>query len=537
MRVAFRMSGNTVHKVLVADPIGVAGLDLLRKRAKVNIKTGLSTDELAGIIGEYDVLLVRSETEVTAELIKAGKSLQVIGRAGVGVDNIDVDEATRRGIAVVNAPSGNTLAAAEHTIALMLALARNIPQAHNSLKAGHWERGSYVGVEVRNKTLGCVGLGKVGYEVAQRAQGLGMNVIAHDPFVAPDSVRLSGVELVGFDRLLVDAHFISVHVPLTQDTQNIIGRRELELMRSGVWLINTARGGLIDEEALLESLNQGKVAGAALDVFSHEPPKKSPLIEHPCVIVTPHMGASTEEAQSEVSIEVAEQVLDILQGKPARNSVNTPFIHPEDWAAVAPYVPVGVTIGKLLNQLADGQFIGAEIGYDGKVAQYDPSTLTAAVLMGLFDGVSTEKVNLINAFSVATQHGLRVTEQRDVAYEGYESGLISATLRTSQGQTVVAGTLMRGESHIIRVNDYWMDVVPSAPHLLFTEHRDRPGIIGAVGTIAGREDVNISFMAVGRVAPREMAMMVVGLDDPMPASVLEEIMSIPYVEKARLARL
>ena len=524
-------------KVLVADPIVPEGLELLRSRAQVDVKTGLSPSELVKIVGDYDVLLVRSETEVTAEVIGAGKSLQVIGRAGVGVDNIDVDEATRRGIAVVNAPSGNTLAAAEHTVALMLALARNIPQAYQSMKEGHWNRSAFVGIEVRNRTLGCVGLGKVGSEVAQRVRGLGMRVLAHDPFVAPDHVRVLGVELVEFDRLLADADFVTVHVPLTESTRHIIGRREFSLMKPGVWVINTARGGLIDEDALLDALNDGKVAGAALDVFSQEPPQDGPLIKHPRVIVTPHLGASTEEAQREVAIEVSEQVLDVLDGKPARNSVNAPFIQPEGWAAIGPYVPVAATIGKLLTQLGDGQFIGTDIGYEGKVAQYDTSTLTAAVLMGLLGGVSAERVNLINASVIATQHGLRVTEQREVTSERYEGGLITATLHTSQGQTVVAGTLLREETHIIRVNDYWMDVVPSVPYLLFTEHRDRPGIIGAVGTIAGREDVNISFMAVGRIAPREMAMMAVGLDDPMPPAVFEEIKSIPYVEKARLVRL
>ena len=524
-------------KILVTDSLVPESLEFLRSRAQVDVKTGLTPDELVKILGDYDVLLVRSETKVTPEVIRAGKSLQVIGRAGVGVDNIDVDEATRRGIAVVNAASGNTAAAAEHTMALMLTLARNIPQACQSMKKGQWERNAFVGVEIRNKTLGSIGLGKVGSEVVQRARSFGMRILAHDPFIAPDHAHVLGVELVALDQLLAESDFITIHIPLTESTRHIIEAREFSLMKPGVFIINAARGGLIDEEALLDALESGKVSGAALDVFSKEPPRDSPLVKHPKVVVTPHLGASTEEAQREVAFEVIGQVLAILAGQPARNTVNAPFIQPEGWVAIEPYVPVASMIGKLLTQLGEGQFIGVNVAYEGRVAQFDTSTLTAAVLMGLLSSVSAERVNLINASLVATQRGLRVTEQRDVVSERYEGGLITATLQTSGGQAVVGGSLMREETHIVRVNEYWLDMVPSVPYLLFIEHQDRPGMIGAVGTTTGQYDINISFMEVGRLAPREGAMMVVGLDDPMPPAVIEEIRSITHIEKAKLVRL
>ncbi|MFQ5860225.1 MAG: phosphoglycerate dehydrogenase [Dehalococcoidia bacterium] len=524
-------------KVLIADSIDPQGVDLLRSQAaQVDVKTGLQPAELKGILGGYDALIVRSQTRVTEELLEAGQQLQVIGRAGVGVDNIDLEAATRRGIAVVNAPTGNIVAAAEHTVALLLALARNIPQGHESLHRGQWQRSQFTGVEVRNKTLGVIGLGKVGSEVVRRLQGFNMRVIAHDPFISPDFARLLGVELVPLEKLLQEADFITVHTPLTEETRNLIGEERLRLVKPSVRIINVARGGLIDEGALLKALEEGRVAGAALDVFAQEPPGEHPLLQHPQVIGTPHLGASTQEAQREVAVEVAEQVLAVLRGEPARYIVNFPVLPPEVHKLVAPFVQVASLTGKLLTQLAEGQFLSLQISYQGEIAQYDTTILKAAVLMGLLQPVSAERVNLINAPVMAEQRGLKTAEQKESAVGEYAS-LLTATLKTSAGTLALGGTLMRSEVHIVRVNDYWLDMVPSVPYLLFIEHRDQPGMIGAVGTITGQNDINISFMEVGRLSPRGGAMMVLGLDDPMSDTALEQVRSLPHIDSAKVVKL
>ena len=525
-----------MSKILICDPIAPEGVELLKAQADVDIKRGLKTEELVEILGEYDALIVRSETKVTPEVVRAGKKLQVIARAGIGVDNIDLDAATTMGIAVVNAPTGNTVAAAEHTLALMLALARNVPQAHETMKHGKWDRGAFVGIEVSNKTLGIIGLGRVGSEVARRAQAFAMRLLAYDPFVSPDYGRILGVELVTMERLLLESDFVTVHTPLTEHTHHVIGVPELAVIKPGVRIINVARGELIDEDALVAALNSGKVAGAALDVFAHEPPGESALVKHPRVVVTPHLGASTQEAQTEVAIEAAQQVLAVLRGEPARNTVNAPFLPPEVHAVVAPYLPVASLVGKLLTHLTDGQVVGVNIGYEGEIAQHDTAMLKSAALAGLLAPVSSERVNLINAPLLAQERGLKVTETKSVVAEEY-GNLITVTLDTTSGGFTLAGTSMRNEVHIVRINDYWLDMAPSVPYLLFVEQQDRPGSVGAVGTICGKNDINISFMQVGRMSPRGGAMMVIGLDDPMPPSVLEEIRAMGFIDSARLVRL
>ena len=520
-------------RVLVADPIDQEGIDLLRTATEVDVRTGLSNAELTESIPEYDALVVRSETKVTAQVIEAGKRLQVIGRAGVGVDNIDLEAATQRGISVVNAPTGNTVAAAEHAIALMLALARHVPQAHASLKGGEWRRADYMGTEVRNKVLGIVGLGRVGSEVARRAVGFRMRLLAYDPFVSPDYARHLGVELVSMTALFKESDFITLHTPLTDATQSLIGRRELAKMKPSVRLINAARGGLIDEDALLQALNEGKVAGAAIDVFSREPPGESPLLTHSQVVVTPHLGGSTAEAQSEVAREAAEQVLAVLAGQPARSTVNMPFMPPEIHEVVAPYLETTSILGKVAIQLSQGQVISLSLHYEGDIAHYDTSILNAAALVGLLGQVTEERINLVNAGLIAGQRGIKIVEEKNPTPGEYAS-LITLELHTTGGTTTIGGTLLRHDTHIVRVNDHWLDMVPSGPYLLFIEHHDRPGMIGALGTITGKHDVNIAFMDVGRQAPRGKAVMVVGLDDPMSDEVLEEIRAVLHVSTAKL---
>ena len=523
-------------RVLISDPIAQEGIDLLRSAAEVEVHTKLPPAELIKMLPEYDGLVVRSETKVTAEAVEAGIRLQVIGRAGVGVDNIDLEAATRRGIAVVNAPTGNTIAAAEHAIALMLSLARHIPQASASLSRGEWRRGDFMGVEVRNKALGIVGLGRVGSEVAKRAAGFEMRLLAYDPFVAPEYARHLGVELVPMAKLLKESDFITLHTPLAEGTKHLIGKAELAKMKSGVRLINAARGGLIDEAALLKALEEGSVAGAALDVLAQEPPGDTPLVVHPRVIVTPHLGGSTAEAQSEVAREVAEQVLDVLANRPARFTVNMPFMPPEVHAVVAPYLETASIIGKVAVQLSEGQFTSLSLRYQGEIANYDTSILKAAVLVGLLGQVTEERLNLVNAGVIADQRGLKSDEERDPTPGEYTS-LITLELHTTEGTTTIGGTLLRQDTHIVRVNESWLDVVPSVPYLLFIEHQDRPGMIGALGTITGSHDINIGFMEVGRQAPRGKAVMVVGLDDPVPEEVLEEIRAVLHIDSAKLVNM
>jgi len=502
-------------KVLVADPISNAGIDILSSCAQVDVKPGLKPEELMSIIGDYEALLVRSQTQVSAEVIQAGKKLQAIGRAGVGVDNIDVEEATRRGIVVVNAPSGNTVSAAEHTIALMLSLARHVPQASAMLKSHVWRRGDFMGTEVKGKTLGIIGLGNVGSEVARRALGLEMKLIAYDPFISIEHARNLQVELLTLERLLKESDFITLHTPLTKSTKSLIGVKELALVKPTVRIINTARGGLIDEEALVKAINENRVAGAAIDVFSKEPCTESILFESDKIIVTPHLGASTTEAQVLAATEVAEQVVDIFKGQPARYAVNAPFISAEAIPVLAPFMKAASTVGKLISQLAGGQMSAIEIRYEGEIANYDTNALKAVFLGGLLEEVSEERVNLVNANLVAARRGLAVIEQKEVTCENYTS-LITVEATTSTGVTTVAGTVMRKESHIVRVNDYWINILPAEGYFLFLDHRERPGLMGAVGKIIGDADINISSMNVSRLKPGGQALAVLALDDPLP---------------------
>jgi len=523
-------------KVLIAEPISDEGIDILRSYAEVDIRLGLKPEEIISIIGDYEALVVRSQTQVSAKVIQAGEKLQVIARAGVSVDNIDIEEATRHGIVVVHAPTGNTISAAEHTIALMLSLARHIPQASATLKSGIWRRTEFMGIEVRNKTLGIIGLGNVGSEVASRARGLEMKLIAHDPFISVDHAHNLQVELVSLEQLLKESDFITLHLPLTKSTRRLIGVKELSLVKPTVRIINTARGGLIDEQALVRAIKEERVAGAAIDVFPTEPTTKSALFENDNVIVTPHLGASTTEAQAEVAKDVANQIIDVFKGQPARYSVNAPFVSAETLSILAPFIKVAAIAGKLVSQLAEGQMNAIQIRYEGEISNYDTNALKASVLGGLLEEISEERVNLVNANIVAARRGLTVVEQKEATCENYAS-LITIEATTSAGVTIVAGTVIRGESHIVRVNNYWLDIVPTGGYFLFSDHLDRPGLISAVSKVTGDADVNISSMHVGRLKPRGQALMVLALDEPLFEEHLQQILSIPDVYSAKLVKL
>ena len=393
-----------------------------------------------------------------------------------------------------------------------------------------------MGIEVRNKTLGICGLGRVGSEVARRAQSFDMRLVGYDPFVSPDYAKRMGIDLVSLEELLAQADFVTLHTPLTDGTRHMISGPQIALLKPGARLINVARGELVDEQAILDGLESGQLGGVALDVFAQEPPQNTELIGHPKVVVTPHLGASTEEAQREVAIEASEQVLAVLNGEPARNTVNAPFVAPEVHAVLAPYIPVATVVGKLLTHLADGQFIGITISYEGEIAEHDTRSLQAAVLAGLMGPITTGQVNLINAPVLARERGLNITEQSNTAATEYPS-IISATIETSESKITVAGTSLRNEPHIVKIDDYWLDIVPTTPYMLFVDNQDQPGSIGAVGTIAGAHNINISFMEVGRLSLRDRAMMVIGLDDPVPPDVMAEIQELGHIHNVRLAHL
>ena len=522
-------------KVLVTDPIAQDGIDLLSREAEVDVKLRPAPDALVELIAGYDALIVRSETKVTKEVIEAGRKLQVIGRAGSGVDNIDVDAATQRGVVVVNAPVGNVISAAEHTIALMLALARNLPDAYESLRAGRWERQRFVGVELRGRTLGLLGLGQVGSEVARRARGLEMRVIAHDPYISTERFLALGADTVSFDEVLSQADFISLHTRLTQQTQDLLSDEQFAKMKPGVRIINTARGELIDAGALIRAIDDGRVAGAAIDVFRQEPPGEDPLLKHEKIIVTPHLGALTLEAQERVAVDAAQEVLAVLRGEPPRYAVNAPLVSAETMEVLRPFLDVAERTASLATQIAHGQLREVEIDYLGDIANYDVNVLKAAVIKGLLAPVSEENVTIVNANLIAQHRGLRITERKGPSEEF--ANLLSVHVHTDKGETTVAGTVFHDGTHIERVDDFWVDIPPGDGFLLLCENLDRPGMVWAVSGVLKDHNINISYMRLGREHVRGRALMVLGLDDEIAADVLREIEKLPDIYSARLAKI
>ena len=525
-------------KVLVADPIAPEGIEILKTVAEVHVKTGLPKEELAAIIGEYDALAVRSETKVTAEIIAAAKNLKIIGRAGVGVDNIDVEAATNRGILVVNSPEGNTLAAAELTVAMLLALARNIPQADQSLRAGRWDRKKYMGSEVYGKTLGVIGLGKIGREVISRLQSFGMSVLGYDPYLKPEQAEALGIKLVDLDTLYKKSDYITVHVPKTKETTGMINGEKLALMKPTVRLINVARGGIFDEAAVAEAAKSGKIAGAAIDVFSTEPaPADNPLLGIPNIVTTPHLGASTEEAQVNVAIDIAEQIVEVLNGKPARAAVNMPSVSADMLGRLQPYLTLAEKIGSLHAQLTSSPISEVEVIYAGDFENLPTVHLTRAVLKGLLDPIVPESVNYVNAPTLAAARGIKITESR-TPDSGEGSGcVLTVRKRGGNGEREICGTVLSKDNiRILYIDGYRVDIRPSGP-MLITQHTDRPGIIGKVGTLLGDNGINIAGMHVGRESEGQGAVMVLKLDTAIPDALLDQIRRIDGMETARLVQL
>jgi D-3-phosphoglycerate dehydrogenase len=518
-------------KVLVSDPISDKGIEILKNEVEVDVLTGLEPSELVKKIGEYDALIVRSETKVTKEVIEAGKKLKIIGRAGVGVDNIDVAAATGRGIIVVNAPEGNTISAAEHTIAMMMAMSRNIPQANASLKNKKWDRKKFMGVEVRDKTLGVVGLGRIGAEVAKRAQGMEMKILAYDPFITPERAGELGVELTTVEDIVKRADYITVHTPLTKETTNLIDTKQFGMMKKGVRVINCARGGIINEEALAKAVHEGIVASAAIDVFVSEPPFDSPLLGHENIIVTPHLGASTEEAQVNVAISVAEQVINLHKGLPVKNAINMPYVKPEVMQILEPYFPLAEKMGKMCTQLIGTNFEKIDISYSGEIADKNIAPVTLAVLKGVLEPILGSGVNYVNASGIAKERKVKVTESKSKTTEGYPSQ-ISVKLSRKGEEKVVCGTIIGKEPHIIRIDEYGIDVVPSG-YMIVAKHQDHPNIIGPCCMVLGKNNINIAGMQVGRIKMGGNAIMVLSVDSEVSDQILNEIKSVDGIIDAK----
>ncbi len=519
-------------KVLVSDPIDSAGIDILSQVATVDVKIGLSPEQLVQLIPDYDALMIRSGSRITKEIIEAGHQLKIIGRAGVGVDNVDVNAATRQGIVVVNSPEGNTIAAAEHALAMMLALSRHIPDANASVKRGEWDRKTFVGTEVYKKTLGVVGLGKIGSHVATAAKAMGMKLLAYDPFISNERAEQLGCRLVEMDILIQEADYITLHIPKTPETANLINAAALAKMKPNARIINCARGGIIDEAALAEALKAGKIGGAALDVYDSEPLGDSPLKSlGKEVILTPHLGASTAEAQVNVAIDVAEQIRDVLLGLPARSAVNIPGLSPDVLEELKPYMLLAETLGTMASQLAGGRVELLNIKLQGELATNKSQPLVVAALKGLLSQALRERVNYVNASVEAKERGIRVIETRDASVRDY-AGSLHLSAKGSLGEHSVTGALLGdGEIRITSIDEFPINVPPS-PHMLFTLHRDMPGIIGKIGSLLGSFNVNIASMQVGRKIVRGDAVMVLNLDDPLPDGILTEIIKVSGIRDA-----
>ena len=533
------------YRVLVSDKLAPEGLDRLRSESKIDLldRPGLSPEDLLEAIVDCDALIVRSGTKVTEEVIAAGVKLKVIGRAGIGVDNVDVPAATRRGVVVMNTPGGNNVTTAEHAISMALACARHIPAADASLRAGKWERSKFTGTEVTGKTFGVIGLGNIGRVVADRAAGLSMDVIAYDPFVSPDSKPIEA-EIVELDELFSRADFISVHVPLTAETRGLIDAAAIERMRDGVRIINCARGGIVDEEALAQGLDSGKVAGAAIDVFVEEPPaKEHPLLAFPGVVATPHLGASTGEAQTNVAVAIAEQVSAFLCRGAIRSAVNMPALTPEQREHLGPFLDLAEKLGSLAAQLgavespAAGAPASVDVAYRGEVTDYGTKTVTAAILRGLLTPILGDDLNYVSAPLIARDRGISVQETTTSDPGDYRNRISVTVTFASGAKHEVAGAVFgRQTVRLVKINDFFLEAVPEG-YILMLHNRDVPGVVGQVGSLLGRGGVNIAGLELGREGIGKRAVSLFHVDEPVPEAILVELRQLPEILTAALLRL
>lgn len=525
-------------RVLVADAISEAGVELLRAAPgfEVAVKTGLDKDELARTIGEFDALVVRSATNVTAEVLTRPGRLKVIGRAGTGVDNIDLEAATRAGVVVLNTPGGNSVAAAEHTLSLLLALARNVPQANADLRAGRWERKKYVGVELSGKTLGVLGLGRIGREVARRAQAFRMDVIGFDPFVSRKAAEDMGVAYAPLDDLLARSDFVTLHMPLSPETHHLIDAARLARMKRGARLVNCARGGLVDESALFDAIAEGHIRGAALDVFENEPPSDRRLLEDPRVVATPHLGASTVEAQERVGTEIAEKIRAYFENGAILDAVNFPSMSPEEYQATRPVLDLAERLGRFLAQVADGGVRRFEVRCYGGFTERALKPLVMAATKGLLSAAVEGEVSYVNALQLAGQRGIAVEEVRSNEPTPF-AGLLQLTIVTDTGRLTAAGTLITSDRpRIVEVDGMPIEASP-AGHLLFFRNRDVPGVVGNIGSLLGRAKVNIAGIHLGRAEEGGRAVSIINVDARVPPEVLAEIRALPEILLARAIEL
>lgn len=526
-------------KILVSDPLSEEGLKILKEVSEfqVDVKTDLKPDALKEVIKEYDALAVRSATKVTRDVIEAASRLRVIGRAGVGLDNVDLEAATQKGVIVMNTPAGNTISTAEHTMSMILALSRNIPQANASVKSGEWKRSKFMGVELYGKVLGVVGLGRIGSELAKRALSFGMKVMAYDPFLSREVAQTLGVEVVELAELLEKSDYISVHTPLTDETKHMISTEQFAAMKNGVRVVNCARGGIIDEAALVVALKSGKVSGAALDVFEKEPLNPdSEFLKLDNVILTPHLGASTEEAQVNVAIEVAQIIRDALLGRGIRNAANYPCLEPEVYKIIEPYVNLAEKLGTFGSQLVEGRLTGLDITYSGEITKHELVPLTLALVKGVLAPILQETVNYINAVTLAKERGIKINEVKS-SKEGEFVNLIQLELKTDRETRRIFGTLSSNKQpRIVKIDQYYVELSPVG-ELIIIQNRDKPGIIGNLGTLLGKHGINIAAMTFGRDEPGGKAVSVLNVDSPVSAKLQESIRALENILSVKVIKI
>ncbi|AEB09135.1 phosphoglycerate dehydrogenase [Desulfobacca acetoxidans] len=520
-------------KVLISDNLHAHGVAIFEQAPNIEVinRPGMPPEEFMEVVQDVDGLVIRSATKVTDKVLEVASRLKVVGRAGTGLDNVNIPEATKRGIVVMNTPGGNTVTTGEHAISMMLALARNIPQAAHSMREGRWEKKRFQGREVYNKTLGIIGLGRIGTVVAGRAQGLKMRILGYDPFVKKEMVTSCGVELVTLDELFARSDFITLHTPKTKDTAHIISREAFRKMKRGVMLINCARGGLIDEEALKEALEEGIVAGAALDVFEQEPPVGSPLLLMGNVVCTPHLGASTEEAQENVAVAIAEQMVDYLLNGTVKNAVNAPSVSGEVLNQLRPYLTLAEALGAFQAQIAEGPIDSVNIEYIGEISKLDTTPLMHSIMKGLLYPVMRDEVNYVNAPAIAKDRGIHLTETKVESAEDFTT-LIRLTVRAAQKENILAGTIFgRYEPRLVRINAFRLEAVPEG-HMLFIYNTDRPGVIGAIGTTIGNHKINIARMTVGQEKERGQNIILLTTDTSVTPECLADVRALPHVASA-----
>ncbi len=521
-------------KVLISDNLAPVGAEILRDSGlDVDINTGMAPDELKKVIGAYDGLVIRSATRVTAEIIEAADNLKVVGRAGIGLDNVDIPAASKRGIVVMNAPDGNATTAAEHAIAMMMSLTRNVPQATASMKAGKWEKKKFSGHEVTGKTLGIVGIGRIGSIVADRGQGLRMKVIAFDPHMPKDLVEKIGVELVSLEELFRRADYVSVHVPYIKETHHIVSKDMIALMKPEAMLVDCARGGVVDEDALYEALKDGRIAGAALDVFANEPTTKEncPLLGLDSFICTPHLGASTAEAQENVAVAIGEQMSAYLNRGVVSNAVNVPSVSADVLSKVGPFITLAERLGSFHMQLARGGVEEVAIEFSGELCEIDSGPITVALLKGLFAPILKDAVNFVNAPFIAKERGINVVESKSSKSQAFTS-LLTVRVKTTEGENVAAGTVFgKSETRLVRFNTFRLEALPSGPMLL-VYNKDVPGVIGELGSAIGKFGINISRMTVGREEEAGRNVILLNTNKPLTREMIQEVKALEYIEDA-----